>query len=178
MLPCCSVVMYCDNLQQTSGCPLSSQLTLWHSDTRQCSPPPLPPPQTVQGDTTPTWWSLPQHMSTLPWQGQAQSPGTDLGWCWLELYCPPVDLTRQWMRPGTWDKPLAVYYCQFSIVLTNWGNTLICEDCFLITFTFSSTINTILCSETEVMVGPGGQRSAIISNTGDSAEQERISYLF
>ena len=50
----------------------------------------------------------------------------------------------------TWDlgQALAVYYCQFSIVLTNWGNTLICEDCFLITFTFSSIINTIFCRPT------------------------------
>ena len=50
----------------------------------------------------------------------------------------------------TWDlgQALAVYYCQFSIVLTNWGNTLICEDCFLITFTFRSIINTIFCRPT------------------------------
>ena len=135
--------MYGDNLQQTPGCPQSSR---WHSDTRKSSPPPLPPPETSQRGTETTWWSPPQHMSALQWQGQAQSPGTDLGWRWSELYCPPVDLTRQWMRPGTRDKPLAVYYCQFSIVLTNWGNTLIWGDCFLITSTFSSIINTIFCS--------------------------------
>ena len=100
-----------------------------------------------------------EHMWTIHWQGQAQTPRTDLGCRWSELYCPQVDLTRQWMRPGTRDKPLAVYYCQFSIVLTNWGNTLICEDCFLITFTFSSIINTIFCSVMRRLWVPGAEVS-------------------
>ena len=170
---CCSVVMYCDNLQQTSGCPLSSQLTLWHKTMFTTS-------------TASTTNITGRHYSNLVVSAATYVDSTltrpspkSRNRPWLMLI--RAILSTSWFdetMDETWDKPLAVYYCQFSIVLTNWGNTLICEDCFLITFTFSSTINTILCSETEVMVGPGGQRLAIISNTGDSSEQERISYLF
>ena len=82
---------------------------------------------------------------------------------------PWLTMIRAILSPGWFDETmdwswalgqaLAVYYCQFSIVLTNWGNTLICEDCFLITFTFSSIINTIFCSVMRRLWVPGAEVS-------------------